>query len=279
MVIDTTNPRTRRALLGAGLGALAATVASAFGRPMVADAANGPVLLNQPNNATGATSVSTTGGYDGFTATSDSGFGISGQSASSAGVYGQSNPNSGVLGQSDSGTGVRGTSASGDGVFGYSSTGTGVHGHSDRSTGFGIAVYGEAYSPGGAAIVGWNYGASGQAIGAQGTSASPAGLASIGWATADGLGVVGFSGATFPVATPRKTGVFGLASQDATSVGVRGTSNSGRGGLFAGKLAQLRLAPSTAAGHPATGAAGDLFVDKGGRLWFCNGGTKWKQLA
>ena len=40
-----------------------------------------------------------------------------------------------------------------------------------------------------------------------------------------------------------------------------------------------RLSPSTAASHPDSGAAGDLFVDKTGRLWFCKGGATWKQLA
>jgi hypothetical protein len=52
-----------------------------------------------------------------------------------------------------------------------------------------------------------------------------------------------------------------------------------RGGLFAGKVAQVRLLPSSSASHPSSGSLGDLFLDKGGRLWFCKGGTTWKQLA
>ena len=29
----------------------------------------------------------------------------------------------------------------------------------------------------------------------------------------------------------------------------------------------------------AHGVRGDLYVDKSGRLWFCKGGSTWKQLA
>ena len=43
--------------------------------------------------------------------------------------------------------------------------------------------------------------------------------------------------------------------------------------------AQLYLEPGTAASHPGTGQLGDLYLDKSGRLWFCKGGTSWKQLA
>jgi hypothetical protein len=59
-----------------------------------------------------------------------------------------------------------------------------------------------------------------------------------------------------------KTGILGAASQDANAVGVRGVSESGRGGVFTGGVAQVRLAPTTAAIHPASGRPGDLFFDK-----------------
>lgn len=57
--------------------------------------------------------------------------------------------------------------------------------------------------------------------------------------------------------------------------------NTGAGpGLVASsaKGSQMRLQPSTTT-HPKTGVIGDLFLDKVGKLWFCQGGTKWKQLA
>jgi amino acid transporter len=62
-------------------------------------------------------------------------------------------------------------------------------------------------------------------------------------------------------------------------VGVRGESSSGRGGVFIGTAAQVRLSPSSASSHPASGSRGDLFVDAAGRLWFCKGATTWHQLA
>jgi hypothetical protein len=49
--------------------------------------------------------------------------------------------------------------------------------------------------------------------------------------------------------------------------------------VFKGGKAQLRLVPSTATTHPASGTLGDLFLDKNTRLWFCKGGSTWKQIA
>ena len=71
-------------------------------------------------------------------------------------------------------------------------------------------------------------------------------------------------------------GVLGFSRQQ---VGVRGESIGGRGGLFIGGPAQLRLVPSTATTHPNSGKPGDFFVDKHHRLWFCKGGTTWKEVA
>jgi hypothetical protein len=53
----------------------------------------------------------------------------------------------------------------------------------------------------------------------------------------------------------------------------------GRGATLVSNVAQLRLAPGTLASHPASGAPGDLYVDKTTRLWFCKGGSSWHQLA
>jgi hypothetical protein len=54
----------------------------------------------------------------------------------------------------------------------------------------------------------------------------------------------------------------------------------GRGGQFAGGVAQIRLVPG--ARRPASGQRGDLFVDSNGRLYFCRAqgsNTDWVQLA
>jgi hypothetical protein len=61
--------------------------------------------------------------------------------------------------------------------------------------------------------------------------------------------------------------------------GINSVSALGAGGLFSGKTAQIQLVPSTASTHPASGTAGQLFVDKSNRLWFCKGGASWHQLA
>ena len=85
-----------------------------------------------------------------------------------------------------------------------------------------------------------------------------------------GSGVLGFA----PALSGNTKGVYGTGI-----VGVRGESSSGRGGVFIGTAAQVRLSPSSASSHPVSGSKGDLFVDTSGRLWFCKGATTWHQLA
>jgi hypothetical protein len=94
--------------------------------------------------------------------------------------------------------------------------------------------------------------------------------------TQNGWGVVGSAAGD----TADGIGVVGIAQGKAT--GVRGWSEGGRGGLFSGRRAQIRLLPAGAATHPKAGASGDLFVDATGRLWYCTTGgnpASWKQLA
>jgi hypothetical protein len=73
-------------------------------------------------------------------------------------------------------------------------------------------------------------------------------------------------------------GVVGVA-QAGTGAGLRGIAPSGRGAMVSGGLAQLRLVPSSRSTHPHSGQAGDLFLDKSKRLWFCKGGTSWTQVV
>jgi hypothetical protein len=139
----------------------------------------------------------------------------------------------------------------------------------------------------GSAIKGAGSGASGMLAsssgdyGIQATTTAADHSGAVGWSMVNGTGLLGYSngGSGIPPATPAKTGVQGVAGQDSASVGVRGDSSSGRGGQFKGKLAQLRLTPSSATKPPTSGQAGDLFVDKHNRLWFCKGGATWKQIA
>jgi hypothetical protein len=160
------------------------------------------------------------------------------------------------------GTGVRGASATGYGIFGASGSGTGVYGSSSTAT----AISGSSS--------------------ASEASHKPAVLGS---AHGNGTGVQGHSGTSSVPAAPIRTGVFGVANQDETSVGVlgtsgtgagvRGQSTSGRGIVATGGAAQLRLVPSGAVSHPRSGLGGDLFLDKSKRLWLCQGGTHWTQIG
>ncbi len=69
-------------------------------------------------------------------------------------------------------------------------------------------------------------------------------------------------------------------STTSTSAAIIGAAGAkGRGAKLRGGAAQLLLEASTSSTHPASGTKGDLFVDSQGRLWFCKGGTNWKQIA
>jgi len=171
-----------------------------------------------------------------------------------------------------SGVGVFGTSVADDGA-GVDGRGpnVGVHGVSA-----GVGVFGQGTTGGigilgntdtGRAVVGVASADAGRNVGVMGESFSTAGTGVRGWASGGGSGVYGYAGSTFPSSNPpANTGVYGYGPL-------------GRGGVFAGKAAQVRLIASTASTHPSSGAAGDLFVDKSKRLWFCKGGTSWKQIA
>lgn len=158
-----------------------------------------------------------------------------------------------------------------DALVGTSDLGFGVHGSSDQY----IGVFGESTSWVGA------FGESATNIGVFGRTEATDKPATVGFSGGQSTGVFGYSsdGSDELPAARAKTGVLGIANEDAKAVGVRGESTTGRGGTFKGKLAQLNLAPSTAATHPASGSAGDLFVDSTKRLWFCKGATTWVRLA
>jgi hypothetical protein len=136
---------------------------------------------------------------------------------------------------------------SGSGVDGSSQSGPGIEGYSGSGQGvygsslLGVGVFGEALNAGTNSIKGLKQNA--------------------------GTAVWGDIQATL--------------SNDGAVVGTTndGESVNARGGRFVGKKAQIRLDPSTATTHPSSGAAGDIFLDKSKRLWFCKGGTTWVKLA
>jgi hypothetical protein len=175
------------------------------------------------------------------------GTGTDGVSLGMVGVEGISDTSDGVLGTSRDGSGVHGLSDQGSGVAGNSSHGNGVAGRSSKSDG----VFGESFDDGHAGLAGQNHGSG---SGVRGVSA-------------EGNGVEGSGSGS-------GAGVYGISDR----MGLYGQSPHGRGGVFSGKLASVRLVPSTA-NHPSSGSPGDIFVDSGMRMWFCVGGSRWKRVV
>jgi hypothetical protein len=243
--------RSRRELLAGAAGALGVIAAETIGRATPARAADGdPVLLGLENFSSTLTIIGSQGG---------------GLEVVAAGSLG-----------------VEGTAAATDGI--------GVHGLGGQ-TGIGVLGAGDIGVQGDAPI------ASPNRVGVLGKAdAVPAGTGVLG-KSADGSGVVGksatgagiygvsgdYSGGSASGAavgdSTTKAGVVGLTSAPTRAAGEFTHVAGGRGGLFSGGKAQLRLHPSSASTHPTKGQRGDLFVDKSGRLWFCKGRTTWVQLA
>ena len=128
---------TRRALLGAGIGALVASVAHALGRPGAAEAADGDVMrAGQDLLVTHRTSLTNTANQDSvFLGQSVLGIGIVGKSSTGSGIYGASDTGTGVEGYSTEGTGIAGASLRGNGVRGFSRHNRGVAGESNDESG------------------------------------------------------------------------------------------------------------------------------------------------
>ncbi len=103
----------------------------------------------------------------------------------------------------------------------------------------------------------------------------------------DGFGVRGdcasnigvYATSAHGVGVNAQGGHIGVYATSPGGTGISAFSGSGRAGTFEGRDAQVRLIPASAAGHPHSGKPGDLFVDKHARLWFCKGGTSWRQLT
>jgi len=188
---------------------------------------------------------------------------------------------------------TEGSNTVGCGVLGFSGPvrpasvpkSTGVYGRSEAPKGFGVIgeatnttseVYGvEGLVSGsqGRGVFGWSLAETSGGTGVWGQADSP-----------DGVGVKGYAWDGFGGSKKYGTGVMGFSGSSALpprglpNTGVFGIGVNGRGGVFQGGKAQVQLLPSTAESHPARGSAGDLFVDKKKRLWFCKGGTAWVRL-
>jgi hypothetical protein len=249
VAMDSTALTSRRALLTGTVAGLAALAAQALSRPAPVAAHDADdVWLGHDNAVAGTTTVrdttTTGGGFITF---------LGYAPPNGTGVYGEATSGYGVIGHGTSGIGVAGFSGSSDGVAGTSNARNGVAGHTTSSDASG--VYGEALKGG---------------YGVAGRTASGDKPGTFGDNTGAGPGVLGQS--------VSGTGVVGRALGPG-AVGVVGRSDLGRGGRFHGKRAQIKLVPSTAATHPASGSAGDIFLDASKRLWLCKGSTIWALIA
>ncbi len=200
MAIDTASPRSRRALLAAGLGAVAATVASAVGRPASA-LANDPydVVLGATNTSDTTTRINYNGSGTSFRTASTSGVGL----------HGDSYLNTGVIGTSNSSAGVLGTSMDDYGVYGYSDHGLG-----------GVAAVGDLTT----AL--WANSRESYAVFAETGAVDLPAVA--GRSAGQNTGVFGLSGDAGIDVYPSRTGVYGLAVGPNT-LGVYGQTTAGRG--------------------------------------------------
>ncbi len=248
MAIDTTTPRSRRALLFGALGGAIAT-AAAVARPATTLAGeDGDVVLDANNTAAGTTQIAGTADAPVLRVVSEDNVGAIGASGvavvdipppieASTGLYGVSGAGHGVYGASDTGIGVyaANNSATKAAIVAEGGPGTAMHGHANAGpvpnspalTG----IYGSATGTG-VAIAADS--ASGLALRA--TSSANHGIKGRG--QVDGVvgespggrsGVVGYSGGGSAPAGPAKTGVYGEATQDTASRGVSGFSLAGQG--------------------------------------------------
>jgi hypothetical protein len=272
MALDNARPRSRRALLIGAIGGAAALAAQALGRPLTVRAANGdPLTAGHSFTATSTTGVTTTGGngLQGYSSDAISS-GLYGENT--AGGYGLAARSNSTAAGGNAGVYAQNTST-GDAIHAYAGDGHAIFASSEN--GWGV----KASSTNADGVLGLTSGAA--RAGVRGVGQGGTGV--IGYASYAGgptsTGVVGYSGLSDVPASILDTGVLGVADRTAAAVGVRGSSPVGRGALFAGKAAQVKLKPSSAVTHPTSGQRGDLFVDASGRLWFCKGGTTWKQLA
>jgi len=296
--------RSRRAVLTAALGAAAATVMGALGKPRPVRGAGddgqvinvGDSLLdvqattNLANSANNNTVLYCASNSNlGFGA----GAGVFGYSALGHGLRGHTGSGRGVSGYSSgAGVGTRGESVNGIGVLGYSTSVQGVVGTSagasgvgvQGSTGSGTGVYGSATS--GVGVLG-----TGQGRPVFGDGGSSGYAAVTGRALAGTTGVLGYSGADFVPNAKAKTGVFGVAKQDTNSRGVWGYSPAGHGihgstdtgfaGYFDGKVYTTKWYELAEISNPAAPLANRarIFVrDSAGNTQLCvrfpNGGIK-----
>lgn len=271
MAIDTTTPRSRRALLGGALGALAATIAGLARAPIAKAGTDGDMVLETTNSTDALTELTSSGSpalrvvgvSTGLQAWGDVAVEAIGNiavnavsdSAQAPASIGYNRANAvGQLGWSANGnqssptlpanTGVMGLAeqdASARGVYGKTTSGQGVRG--EATTGDGM--WGEATS--GRGVVG----RSTSSAGVDGQSTNDSGVYG-GSTNSAGVHGHGGGGPAFPKAS--QTGVYGTAIGSGTAI--NGWSESGNG-VLAQSSNGLALSAVGQTGGVAAQALGD----------------------
>jgi hypothetical protein len=200
MAIDSTAPRSRRALIGGALGGLAGLIASRLAKPAAAEAAAGsPLIIGSEANNAGTSNTQLIANSDVVTFKlyqTGPGTALMGYTTTATGLT------RGVYGRVDSpnGDGVQGRNAgalgTGAGVRAYGGNNYGVHATTDTASSY--AILGENLSTSGGAfgIKGQTYdtaAAFGDASGVYGLAAGGHASGVLGFANGDGPGVYAFS--------------------------------------------------------------------------------------
>jgi hypothetical protein len=219
MSVETSTPRSRRAVLAAALGGLGAVIASRIATPDAAKAADGdPVHIGATNDGTTTTALASTGANAAFAVTGV-GQGVSGTTPDGTGLWGSSTDavpvadftlpghRTGVVGLVGAGAGIANNTGE-TGVYGFSDV-------SDNSTG----VWGDTAS---------GYGVFGNGfVGVYGLGQ----LGVVGDVGATGTGVYGFAGTGLPPNPPAGVAVQATAGTPAqVALNVSGKAKFSRSG-------------------------------------------------
>jgi hypothetical protein len=230
MSIETSAPRSRRAVLAAALGGLGAVIASRIATPDAVSAnPNDPILVDNPVTGLGTTSLASTGANAAFAVTGV-GQGVSGATPDGTGLWGASTDATPIADFTAPGhrTGIVGVTGTGAGIA--NNTGeVGVYGFSDVS-GNSTGVWGDTTN---------GYGLIGSGlVGVYGTGQ----LGVVGDVSATGTGVYGFAGSSVAPIPPAGVGVQATAATTAqVALSVTGKarfSRSGRTRILAGRSAR-----------------------------------------
>ena len=252
---------SRRSILAAAAAAIAASVARAFDRPLpvsasddnanlqightYADAQTQTTLANQANSerVLWVASNADLGHGDGVA------------------ITGYSNKTTGVEGWTDGLSGSAGVYGHGVTYGVYGSAKYGVYGQSSSADGYAM----QAYNNGGGLALYANGGS-----GLFGNASSSSGTGATGHAIAGGTGVFGYSGLT-ATTPPVKTGVYGEATQDTASIGVKGRTTTGKG-VVGSATSGVGLSGAATSGY-AVRTSGRIRFDKASGVATIAGGA------